>query len=116
ENQYIGQLLPVDNFNGLGEATLTEITIPARDAESDDDLRARILKTYEINQYGGNIEDYIQFTSKLEGVGAVQVYPIWNGGGTVRVVILSNSFELPTKSLIDRVQEAIDPTVDQKGY
>jgi len=115
-NQYIGQLLPVDNFNGLGEATLTEITIPARDAESDDDLRARILKTYEINQYGGNIEDYIQFTSKLEGVGAVQVYPIWNGGGTVRVVILSNSFELPTKSLIDRVQEAIDPTGDQKGY
>lgn len=115
-NQYVGQLLPVDNFNGLGSALLTEITIPARDEESDDDLRARILKTYEINQYGGNIEDYIQFTSGIEGVGAVQVYPIWNGGGTVRVVILSNSLEVPTKSLIDRVQEAIDPSGDQKGY
>lgn len=115
-NQYVGQLLPVDHFNGLGSGYLTEVTIPARDTESDDNLRARILKTYEANQYGGNIEDYIQFTSKLEGVGAVQVYPIWNGGGTVRVVILGNDYGVPTATLINNVQEAIDPTGNQKGY
>lgn len=115
-NQYVGQLLPIDHFNGLGGGNITEITIPARDVETDDDLRARILKTYEINQYGGNIEDYIQFTGKIDGVGAVQVYPTWNGGGTVKVVILSNSFELPTNALLTKVQTAIDPTGDQKGY
>ncbi|WP_071131375.1 baseplate J/gp47 family protein [Enterococcus timonensis] len=115
-NQYIGQLLPIDHFNGLGEGNLTEVTIPARDVETDDDLRARILKTYEVNQYGGNIEDYIQFTSKIDGVGAVQVYPIWKGGGTVRIVILSNSLDLPTNALLTNVQTVIDPTGDQKGY
>ncbi|WP_279280686.1 baseplate J/gp47 family protein [Enterococcus gallinarum] len=115
-NQYVGQLLPIDHFNGLATAELIEVVIPARDEESDDDLRARILKTYEVNQYGGNIEDYIQFTSKLSGVGSVQVYPVWNGGGTVRVVILGNDYGLPTAALINNVQEAIDPTGNQKGY
>lgn len=115
-NQYVGELLPLDNFNGLGTAKLKEVTIPARDDETDDSLRERVLKTYEINAYGGNVEDYIQFTSKIDGVGAVQIYPVWNGGGTVRVVILANSFELPSTSLINKVQEMIDPTGEQKGY
>lgn len=115
-NEYIGQLLPVDHFNGLDSAELVEITIPARDIESDDSLRERILKTYQVNQFGGNIEDYINFTSKIDDVGAVQVYPIWNGGGTVRVVILNNAYGLPSDTLINKVQEMIDPTPGQLGY
>lgn len=115
-NQYVGQLLPIDHFNGLGGGKITEVTIPARDEEDDESLRARILKTYEVNQYGGNIEDYIRFTSQQEGVGAVQVYPAWNGGGTVRVVLLNSAFEVPNGTLISKVQEALDPHNAQKGY
>lgn len=115
-NQYVGQLLPIDHFNGLGGGKITEVTIPARDEEDDESLRARILKTYEVNQYGGNIEDYIRFTSQQEGVGAVQVYPAWNGGGTVRVVLLNSAFEVPNGTLINKVQEALDPHNAQKGY
>lgn len=115
-NQYIGQLLPIDHFNGLATAELIEVVIPARDEESDDDLRARILKTYQVNAFGGNVEDYINLASAIDGVGAVQVYPVWNGGGTVRVVILNNAFGLPNTTLVDQVQEIISPTDDQKGY
>lgn len=115
-NQYVGQLLPIDHFNGLATAELIEVVIPARDEESDDDLRARILKTYQVNAFGGNVEDYINFTSAIDGVGAVQVYPVWNGGGTVRVVILNNAFGLPNTTLVDQVQEIISPTDNQKGY
>lgn len=115
-NQYVGQLLPIDHFNGLGGGKITEVTIPARDEEDDESLRARILKTYEVNQYGGNIEDYIRFTSQQEGVGAVQVYPAWSGGGTVRVVLLNSAFEVPNGTLINKVQEALDPHNAQKGY
>lgn len=115
-NQYIGQLLPIDHFNGLGAGNITEIIIPSRDVEDDESLRARILKTYEVNQYGGNIEDYIRFTSQQEGVGAVQVYPAWNGGGTVKVVMLNSAFELPNETLINKVQEALDPHNAQMGY
>lgn len=115
-NQYVGQLLPIDHFNGLAIAELIEVVIPARDEESDDDLRARILKTYQVNAFGGNVEDYINLTSAIDGVGAVQVYPVWNGGGTVRVIILNNAFGLPNTTLVNQVQEIISPTDDQKGY
>lgn len=115
-NQYVGQLLPIDHFNGLGGGNITEIIIPSRDVEDDESLRARILKAYEVNQYGGNIEDYIRFTSQKEDVGAVQVYPAWNGGGTVRVVLLNSAYELPNETLIDKVQEALDPHNAQLGY
>ncbi|MET1928407.1 baseplate J/gp47 family protein [Enterococcus faecium] len=115
-NQYVGQLLPIDHFNGLAIAELIEVVIPARDEESDDDLRARILKTYQVNAFGGNVEDYINLTSAIDGVGAVQIYPVWNGGGTVRVVILNNAFGLPNTTLVNQVQEIISPTDDQKGY
>ena len=115
-NQYVGQLLPIDHFNGLAKAELIEVVIPARDEESDDDLRARILKTYQVNAFGGNVEDYINLTSAIDGVGAVQVYPVWDGGGTVRVVILNNAFGLPNTTLVNQVQEIISPTDNQKGY
>lgn len=116
-NQYIGQLLPIDHFNGLATAELIEVVIPARDEESDDDLRARILKTYQVNAFGGNVEDYINLTSAIDGVGGCQIYPTWNGGGTVRVVIVSNEFGIPTTSLINQVQAVIDPPEGhQYGY
>ena len=38
-NEYIGEILPIDNFNGLVSAQLLEIVIPARDTEEDDSLR-----------------------------------------------------------------------------
>ena len=116
-NEYIGPILPIDHYNYLTSAEIVEIVIPARDEESDDSLRARVLKTYQINDFGGNIEDYINFTTKIDGVGAVQIYPTWKGGGTVRVVILNNSFEIPSKTLIDKVQELISPidTKDGRG-
>lgn len=115
-NQYVGELLPVDHFNELATAELTEVVIPARDQETDDDLRARILKTYQVNSFGGNVEDYIRLTSAVDGVGAVQVYPVWNGGGTVRIVILNNAFGLPSVSLLDNVQGIIAPGSTQNGY
>ncbi|MDO4680897.1 MAG: baseplate J/gp47 family protein [Aerococcus sp.] len=114
-NVYVGEVLPVDHINNLSSAYLNEITIPARDEETDDALRERIMNTYQLNDFGGNIEDYIRYTMSIEGVGAVQVYAIWNGGGTVRVVILDNKFQIPSKLLLEKVQTAIDPKQDQEG-
>ncbi|MDN5445780.1 MAG: baseplate J/gp47 family protein [Lactococcus lactis] len=115
-NRYIGDILPVDNFNGLGSAKITDIIIPARSEESDDSLRERMLKNIQILDFGGNIEDYIQFTSKLEGVGAVQVYPIWDGGGTVKVVVLDSQFDIPNGTLLESIQLVISPGKSEKGY
>lgn len=115
-NEYIGTLLPVDHLNGLGTAEIVEITIPARDTEEDDVLRARVLAAQQVTAFGGNVEDYISLTTGIDGVGACQVYPTWNGGGTVRVVIINNSYDIPSQSLINSVQEVISPIGTQEGY
>ncbi|MEB5918203.1 baseplate J/gp47 family protein [Enterococcus innesii] len=114
-NKYIGVLLPLNNFNGLAEAMVTEILIPARDTESDEELRKRIIDSKEIVTFGGNITDYYYLTLGIQGVGAVQIYPVWNGGGTVRLVILDDTYKAANEVLVERVQQMIDPTSNQQG-
>ncbi|MGN1293675.1 baseplate J/gp47 family protein, partial [Weissella soli] len=113
-NSYIGQLLPISAISGFGNAELTALTIPARDEETDDDLRDRLLTANEVINFGGNVADYIGFITDLADVASVQVYPTWNGGGTVKAVILNNQFLTPSQTLIDEVQAAIDP-LDAQG-
>lgn len=109
-NSYIGQLLPISAISGFGNAMITELTIPARDQETDEDLRNRLLTSNEVIAFGGNVADYIKFIVDMEDVAAVQVYPTWNGGGTVKAVILNNQFLSPSQTLIDEVKLAVDPS------
>lgn len=108
-NEYIGTILPIDNLNNFGQAEITEISIPARDDESDESLRSRVVAEKGIGAFGGNIEDYIRMANEVDGVGAVQVYPTWQGGGTVLLSILNNEFKKPAQTLVDLVQQTIDP-------
>lgn len=114
-NGYVGVLLPLDNFNDFGQALLTEITVPARDDETDDSLRARVIAEKGVGAFGGNIEDYTRMITDLDDVGGVQVYPAWQGGGTVLLSIVNNAFDVPSQDLINKVQEIIDPKLDGSG-
>lgn len=116
-NSYIGQILPVTPNDLLSWAEITEITAPARDVESDDHLRARLLSSQSWIAYGGNIADYLDMASKIDEVGAVQIYPTWNGGGTVKVVILNNDLMPASSSLVQKVKNTLDPEDKQaEGY
>lgn len=108
-NEYVGTILPIDNLNNFGQAEITEISIPARDDETDESLRSRVIAEKGIGAFGGNVEDYIRMANEVDGVGAVQVYPTWQGGGTVLLSILNNEFLKPTQTLVDLVQNTIDP-------
>ena len=65
--------------------------------------------------YGGNISDYKLKVHEIEGVGAVKVTPIWKGGGTVLLTILDSNFNQASTTLIKKVQDIIDPTMDAQG-
>lgn len=114
-NEYVGVLLPLDNLNDFGQAILTEITIPARDDETDESLRSRVIAEKGVGAFGGNIEDYTRMITDLDDVGGVQVYPAWRGGGTVLLSIVNNAFDVPSQDLINNVQELIDPALDGSG-
>ena len=49
----------------------------------------------------------------LPGVGAVKVFPVWNGGGTVKIVLVDSEWSVPSSELVEEVQEAIDPVGTQ---
>lgn len=116
-NSYIGQILPVTPNDLLSWAEITGITAPARDVESDDHLRARLLSSQSWIAYGGNVADYLDMTSKIDEVGAAQIYPTWNGGGTVKVVILNNNLMPASASLVQKVKNTLDPEDKQaEGY
>lgn len=116
-NSYLGQVLPVTPNDNLAWAEIIEITIPARDEESDDHLRDRLLNTNSWVAYGGNVADYLDMTSKIHDVGATQVYPVWNGPGTVKLVILNNDLMPASSTLIKKVKEEIDPEdKETQGY
>jgi uncharacterized phage protein gp47/JayE len=108
-NSYLGQVLPVTPNDNLAWAEIIEITIPARDEENDEHLRARLLNSNSWVAYGGNVADYLDMTSKIHDVGATQVYPTWDGPGTVKLVILNNDLMPASQTLIKKVKEEIDP-------
>ena len=114
-NASFGSLIPVDYIDGLETAELTELLIPGEDTETDDDLRDRYNNSFESKAYGGNKADYRDKTNSINGVGAVKITPVWDGGGTVKLTILNSSYDKASETLIETVQNIIDPNQDGKG-
>lgn len=114
-NGNTGALIPIEYIPGLTSAELTEILIPGEDEEETESLRTRYLNSFDTQAYGGNIKDYEEKTLAISGVGAVKVTPVWQGGGTVRLTILDSEYDEAKSTLIERVQETIDPTKDGTG-
>ena len=116
-NAYLGRLIPIEYVEGLEVANLTELIIPGENEEDTEDFRARYIETLNSDAYGGNISDYKNKVKGIEGVGNVRVYPVWNGGGTVKLVINDSDYNVPTESLVEEVQTKIDPVTNGgKGY
>ncbi len=107
------ELIPLDYIAGFGSIEVKNITL-GKNAETDDELRKKYISIVNHPAYGGNAADYKQKTKELEGVGGVKVIPTWNGGGTVKLVIINSSYKKPDAALISSVQEAIDP-LDNQG-
>lgn len=111
-NQDFGPLLPIDFIEGLARAELADVLVPGEDAESDESLRQRYTSAINEQAFGGNIADYKQEINAISGVGGTKVFPVWNGGGTVKCTIIASDFNPPTPTLIDEVQTLIDPLVN----
>ncbi len=112
-NRYFGLLIPVDYIEGLTKAEITELLISGEDEEDTEQLRARYFATLDSQAFGGNMSDYKEKVNQLQGVGGIKVYPVWNGGGTVKLVVISSQFQKPSSDLIDKIQTKIDPLNSQ---
>lgn len=116
-NHHLGTLLPIDYITGLTKAELTQVLIPGEEEEDTEHLRKRYFSSLNSQAFGGNIADYKEKINTIEGIGAVKVYPVWNGGGTVKLVLVNSEYQIPSEELIQKVKEIVDPEVNSgQGY
>lgn len=157
-NQYLGSMVPIEYIEGLETAKLTEVLIPGEDREDTEDLRTRYFNSFNAQAFGGNVQDYLEKTNAIPGVGSTKVTRVWNAdispaemmpdptvqswfesfiktsglnenvknwlssvyeagkakklttGGTVLLTILDSDFGVASDTLVQTVQEAIDPS------
>ena len=107
--EYTGPIIPVDFVRGVAAATMSTTLIPGRDTETDDELRERYFDEMSAKAFGGNISDYRNKTREIIGVGDLQIYPVWNGGGTVKLSIVDTAFRAASDEFVQEVQNLIDP-------
>lgn len=112
-NKYIGIVLPLQSINNLGAAEILSIYEYGEDEETDDTLRARALRKINQTAFAGNKAAYREMAIGIRGVEDCRVFPIWNGGGTVKLAIIATNHTLPTQEFVDNVQEEIDPIPNQ---
>lgn len=115
-NGYLGDLLPITYISNLKTAKIISLITPGRDLETDEELRNRYFLTINQKPFGGNIAQYDEEIRNIDGIGEVQVYPTWNGGGTVKCSIIDVEYKQASPELISNVQEIIDPGISGKGY
>lgn len=112
-NSYAGPILPITFIQGLTSAQITDILVPGDDREEDGALRERLISALNERPFGGNIAAYRTAILAIDGVGAVQIYPTWNGGGTVKCSVLGADLLPASATLVAAIQLQIDPPPDQ---
>ena len=115
-NELVGNLVPIDYVDGLTSAIITEVLIPGDDIETQEELYRRYLESFGTESFGGNITAYKGIVNGIDGVGGCKVYPVWDGPGTVKVVVIAADYSVPSSYLIDQIQEALVPTDGGTGY
>lgn len=78
-NQQLGVMLPIEYIDGLETAVLTEVLIPGEAEEDTEDLRKRYFDSFSEKAFGGNVQDYLEKTNAIAGVGSTKVTRVWNG-------------------------------------
>lgn len=78
------------------------------DDESGDDLLTRYLLKVRKPITSGNTFHYELWATEVEGVAAAKVFPLWDGDGTVKVVVIGSDGRAPSPDIIGNVAEHIE--------
>lgn len=98
---------PVTLKNIISVTNAEKIT-GGTDKESDGDYRERYYYFLDHPVTSGNVYEYEQWAREVDGVGLAKCYKLWNGPGTVRVVITTAELEPADDELVDAVYKHIE--------
>ena len=114
-NGYTGSITTIGFIDKLTVAQMTDILIAGTEDEDDESLKARYIASLQQKPFAGNYASYIEEVSSYDGVGAIQIYPIWKGGGTVKISIIDSNFDPCSDVYIAEIQKKVCPIIDDEN-
>ncbi|OOM81799.1 baseplate J-like protein [Clostridium puniceum] len=102
-------------LDGLQTVTSTEDFKTGYEEETDEELRERYYIKIQTPSTSGNKYHYKNWALAVTGVGGAKVFPLWNGNGTVKVVIADSNKRSASLDLITKVKMYIDPYPEGNG-
>ena len=102
-------------IQGITSCTNHTATEGGYQQENDKDLLVRYYERLREPATSGNIYHYKRWAKEVEGVGAVNVFPLWNGDNTVKIVIIDLERQPASDELVEKVQNYIDPNSTGTG-
>lgn len=107
-NKDFGNLIPIETIPDLGVAELADVLSPGEEEESDESLRERYLLKAQAPATSGNQAHYVIWAREVPGVGDANAIPVWNGPGTVKVVLID-----PDKRAVSEfVRQAVEDHIE----
>lgn len=98
--------IPVSIY-GVSSVTNASAAHDGYEEETDDALRDRILFAVRQPATSGNVYHYVEWATAVSGVGAVKVLPLWNGNGTVKIVVVDANKDTPSEELLQNVRDYV---------
>jgi uncharacterized phage protein gp47/JayE len=95
-------------ISGLTSVTNTSATTGGFDEESDDELRERYFEKVSLPATSGSKYHYVMWAKEVSGVGDAKCLPLWNGNGTVKVIIINSDKQTASEALIAEVAAHIE--------
>lgn len=95
-------------ITGVTSVTNPQPVINGLNVETDEDLLIRLLDKVRMPATSGNKYHYKLWAKEVEGVGGARVVPLWNGNGTVKVIIINSNKEPTDENLIEDVYRYIE--------
>ena len=99
--------LEIDIF-GVNSITNESELSGGIDRETDEELKTRFFNTIRKPQTSGNVFHYEQWALEVDGVGNAIVKPLWDGAGTVKVLISDSNKQPVSEDIINKCREHIE--------
>lgn len=102
-------------LSGIHSVINNELFSNGYNEESDDDLRKRYYIKVQTIVNSANKNAYKNWALEVTGVGDSKVVPLWEGPGTVKVIIINSNKVAADEILVSAVQNHIDPNQNGDG-
>ena len=99
-------VIPVRIY-GVSKVTNGAAAYNGYEEETDGALLERLLFAVRQPATSGNVYHYIEWSTSVSGVGAVKVLPLWDGNGTVKVIVVDANKDTPSEELLQKVRDTI---------